>query len=244
MEVFFLIIKLMRIKTIFYILFSLLCIQNLSAQKAKKINIKGTVLGVDKEPISNAMVLIDGEKTNSTTDLKGQYSVKAKGDAAVIMIVTFGNGTFEDSIKGRTQIDFNFSTISVGTANDSEISEGDEAVNSGYQVSKRKYTTTEISKVDGTDQKFRSYSTIYDMIQREVSGVRVTGETIVVGESKNLWGYIYPLLLVDGVEVPSIRDIKPSAVKSIEVLKGTSAAMYGTRGYGGVIMITTKKGNE
>jgi TonB-dependent SusC/RagA subfamily outer membrane receptor len=234
----------MRIRAFFLILLSLLCIQNLSAQKAKKIKISGTVLGVDKEPISNAMILIDGEKTNSITDLKGQYTVKAKGDAAVIMIVTFGNGTFEDSIKGRTQIDFNFSTISVGTANDSEISEGDEAVNSGYNTMKRKYTTTAISKIDGDDPKYRSYSTIYDMIQREVSGVRVNGETIIIGESKNLWGFIYPLLLVDGIEVPSIRDVKPSAVKSIEVLKGSSAAMYGTRGYGGVIMITTKKGNE
>jgi TonB-dependent SusC/RagA subfamily outer membrane receptor len=234
----------MRIRTFIFILFSLLCIQNLSAQKAKKIKITGTVLGVDKEPISNAMVLIDGEKTNSTTDLKGKYSVKAKADAAKIMIVTFGNGTFEDSINGRTEIDFNFSTISVSTAQDAEISAGDEAVNSGYNTQKRKYTTTQIGKIDGTDEKFRTYSTIYDMIQREVSGVRVTGETIVVGESKNMWGYIYPLLLVDGVEVPSISDIKPSAVKSVEVLKGTSAAMYGTRGYGGVIMITTKKGNE
>jgi TonB-dependent starch-binding outer membrane protein SusC len=234
----------MKIRACFLILLSFLLIQNLSAQTAKKIKITGTVLGVDKEPISNAMILIDGEKTNSTTDLKGKYSVKARGDAAKIMIVTFGNGTFEDSIKGRTQIDFNFSTISVGTAQDAELSVGDEAVNSGYNTQKRKYTTTEIGKIDGTDEKFRSYSTIYDMIQREVSGVRVTGETIVVNESKNLWGYIYPLLLVDGVEVPSIRDIKPSAVKSIEVLKGASAAMYGTRGYGGVIMISTKKGNE
>jgi TonB-dependent SusC/RagA subfamily outer membrane receptor len=234
----------MRIRAFFFILLSLLCIQNLSAQKAKKIKITGTVLGVDKEPISNAMILIDGEKTTSTTDLKGQYSVKAKGDAAVIMIVTFGNGTFEDSIKGRTLIDFNFSTISVGTASDTEISEGDEAVNSGYQVTKRKYTTTEISKVDGTDKKFRTYRNIYEMIEREVSGVRVTGETIVVGDSKNLWGYIYPLLIVDGVEVGSISDVKPTAVKSIEVLKGASAAMYGTRAYGGVIMITTKTGTE
>ncbi len=234
----------MRIRAFFLILLSLLCIQNLSAQKAKKIKITGTVLGVDKEPISNAMILIDGEKTNSTTDLKGKYSVKAVADAGTIMIVTFGNGTFEDSIKGRTVIDFNFSTISVGTAMDTEVDEGDEAVNSGYNTQKRKYTTTAISKIDGSDPKYRSYSTIYDMIQREVSGVRVNGETIIIGESKNLWGFIYPLLLVDGIEVPSIRDVKPSAVKSIEVLKGSSAAMYGTRGYGGVIVITTKKGNE
>lgn len=234
----------MRIRTLFLILLSLLCIQNIDAQKAKKIKITGTVLGIDKEPISNAMILIDGEKTNSITDLKGKYSIKTKADAGTIMIVTFGNGTFEDSIKGRTEIDFNFSTISVGTAKDAEISVADEAVNTGYKIEKRKYSTNNISKIDGTDQKYRSYSNIYDMIQREVSGVRVTGETIVVGDSKNLWGYIYPLLLVDGIEVPTISNISPSSVKSIEVLKGSSAAMYGTRGYGGVIMITTKNGTE
>lgn len=225
-------------------LLAVLCIQNTEAQKAKKVKITGTVLGVDKSPIMNAMILIDGEKTNSLTDEKGNYSIKVKQDANVIMIVSFGNGTFEDSIKGRTQIDFNFSTISVGTGKDAELNVGDEAVSSGYSVSKRKYTTTEISKIDGTDKKFRTYSSVYEMIQREVAGVRVTGEDIVIGESKNLWGYIYPLLLVDGVEVNTIRNVSPSSVKSIEVLKGTSAAMYGTRGYGGVIMITTKKGTE
>jgi TonB-dependent SusC/RagA subfamily outer membrane receptor len=234
----------MKIRPILFIFLSVLCIQNIDAQKAKKVKLTGTVVGVDKSPIINAMIMIDGEKTNATTDVNGAYSVKIKPDANVIMIVSFGNGTFEDSIKGRTQIDFNFSTISVETAKNLEVSEGDEAVNSGYNTQKRKYTTTEISKIDGTDKKYRSYSSIYDMIQREVSGVRVTGEDIVIGESKNLWGYIYPLLLVDGIEVTTIRNVSPSSVKSIEVLKGTSAAMYGTRGYGGVIMITTKKGTE
>jgi TonB-dependent SusC/RagA subfamily outer membrane receptor len=234
----------MKIRTFLLILLSVLCIQNIEAQKAKKVKISGTVLGIDKSPIMNAMILVDGEKTNATTDVKGNYSVKVKSDANVIMIVSFGNGTFEDSIKGRTEINFNFSTIGTDVATDAEISKNEEAVNSGYRVEKRKNVATEISKIDGTNPKYRSYSNIYDMIQREVSGVKVMGKTIIVQDAKDFFGPVLPLLLVDGVNVTTIENVSPSSVKSIEVLKGTSAAMYGTRGYGGVIMITTKKGTE
>lgn len=234
----------MRIRIFLLMLLAVLCIQNAEAQKAKKVKITGTVLGIDKSPIMNAMILIDGEKTNSTTDSKGTYSVKVKPDANVIMIVSFGSGTFEDSIKGRTEINFNFSTVGTAVDPDAENSKNDEAVNSGYRVEKRRNTTTEISKIDGTNQKYRSYSNIYDMIQREVSGVRVMGKTIIVQDAKDFFGPVLPLLLVDGVTVTTIENVSPSSVKSIEVLKGTSAAMYGTRGYGGVIMITTKKGTE
>jgi TonB-dependent SusC/RagA subfamily outer membrane receptor len=234
----------MKFRIFLLILLSVLCIQNIEAQKAKKVKITGTVLGIDKSPIMNAMILIDGEKTNATTDAKGNYSLKVKPDANVIMIVSFGNGTFEDSIKGRTEINFNFSTIGTAVATDAENSKNEEAVNTGYRVEKRKNTTTEISKIDGTNQKYRSYSNIYDMIQREVSGVKVMGKTIIVQDAKDFFGPVLPLLLVDGVTVSTIENVSPSSVKSIEVLKGTSAAMYGTRGYGGVIVITTKKGTE
>ncbi len=234
----------MRSKIIFLIIVSLFCFQNNSAQKSKKLTIEGTVLGVDKNPIANAIIMIDNEKSNSVTGPEGKYKIKVKPQAIKIGVFTFGNGLREEDIAGRTKIDFNFSTVAAGAPAEQENSVNDEAVNSGYKVDKRKYVTTEVSKIDGTDKKFASYSTIYDMIQREVSGVQVQGTSIIIQESRNMWGYVAPLLIVDGITVDSIEDIRPSAVKSIDVLKGTSASMYGTRGYGGVILITTKSGDN
>jgi TonB-dependent SusC/RagA subfamily outer membrane receptor len=90
----------------------------------------------------------------------------------------------------------------------------------------------------------RTYTNIYEMLQG-VSGVRVSPEakTINIQASRDILGAVPPLILVDGVpvEMGSLDAIPPSSVAHIEVLKNTAAAMYGSRGYGGVILITTKK---
>ncbi|NSW93251.1 MAG: TonB-dependent receptor plug domain-containing protein, partial [Bacteroidales bacterium] len=66
---------------------------------------------------------------------------------------------------------------------------------------------------------------------------------IIIQESRNIiTGSIPALLIVDGVYVDNIGNIPPAAVESITVLKGTSAAVYGSRGYGGAIVIKTKNG--
>lgn len=235
----------MRIKLFFLILLSVLCFNTISAQKNnKKITITGTVLDVARNPIMNAIIMIDGQKTNSLTDSKGNYKIKVKQNALKIGIFTFGNGIIEEEINGRTRINLNFRTQAIQKLQDQNIAPGEEGVSIGYGYVKKKNLTTDVSKIDGTDKKYASYATIYDMIQREVAGVRISGGSIIIQDSKNLWGSIPALLIVDGVYVNSIGDIPPSTVESIEVLKGSSAAMYGSRGYGGVILIKTKIKND
>lgn len=235
----------MNNKILLVILFSLFCFQISPAQKSKKITITGTVLGVDKKPIANGIIMIDNIKTSSVTDAEGKYSVKIKPDALKIGVFTFGNGVREEDINGRVKVDFNFSTAAAGQpVDDTEIEAGDEAVNTGYRAVKRKDVTTDISRIDGTNKKYASYSSIYDMIQREVSGVKVNGDYIIVQGSATLDGGVPALLVVDGVYVQSIGDISPTSVESIEVLKGSSASMYGSRGFGGVILISTRIKNK
>jgi TonB-dependent SusC/RagA subfamily outer membrane receptor len=94
------------------------------------------------------------------------------------------------------------------------------------------------------DDKYSTYSSISEMIQREVSGVQVWGNDIIIQGSQNLYGYITPLIVVDGVAMEHLPDLPPATVKSIEVLKGTSSAIYGSRANGGVIIIKTKIQSE
>jgi TonB-dependent SusC/RagA subfamily outer membrane receptor len=101
-----------------------------------------------------------------------------------------------------------------------------------------------VNKIDGTNKKYASYHSIGDMIQREVSGARLNGTSVIIQDSKDLFGSVYALIVVDGVYMNELPDIQPAQVKSIEVLKGSSAAMYGSRGYGGVIIIKTKMQND
>ena len=235
----------MRIRLLILILFSVLSINSISAQKSgKKITISGTVVDVANEPIANAIIMIDDKKTNSLTDSQGAYKIKVKSTASRIGIFTFGNGISEQAIDGRTKINFNFTSLSSQQQSVQTNTEGEEGVDVGYGYVKEKNLTNQVNHIDGTNKKYASYATIYDMIQRECTGVRVDGTNIVIQDSKNLWGVIPPLLVVDGVYVQSLGDIQPTIVKSIEVLKGSSAAIYGSRGYGGVIVIKTKIQND
>ena len=235
----------MKIKLILLILLSALCFNNITAQKNnKKIIITGTVLDAAKEPIVNAIVMIDDQKTNSVTDSKGNYKIKVSPSASKIGIFTFGSGTFEDSIKGRTQIDFNFGKTGTQQTTDKDIAPGEQGINVGYGNVKKKNLTTDVNKIDGTNKKYASYSSISDMIQREVSGVRMNGLSVIIQDSKDLFGSVYALIVVDGVYMDELPSIPPTSVKSIDVLKGTAAAIYGSRGYGGVIIIKTKIQNE
>jgi hypothetical protein len=231
----------MKIKLILLITISVISLSSLNAQKNnKKILITGTVMDAEKQPIANAIIMIDDQKTNSVTDASGNYKIKVKPTAYKITIFTFGSGTFEDSIKGRTQIDFNFGTTSNRQSPDKNIAAGDQGVNTGYGLVKKKNVTTDISNIDGTNNKYASYHTISEMIEREVSGVRISGSSVIIQDSKNLFGQIPALIVVDGVYMDALPDFPPMYVKSLQVLKGTSAAIYGSRGYGGAIVIKTK----
>ena len=235
----------MKTKLFLTILLSVFVFGSLPAQKnSKKITISGTVLDAAQSPIVNAIIMIDGQKTNSLTDAKGAFKIKVKPDALKIGVFTFGSGIKEEDINGRTEINFNFGTVSSQTPTDQAITPGDEATDVGYGVVKKKNVTNQVNKIDGTNKKYASYSSISDMIQREVSGVKISNGTIIIQDSKNLWGSIPALIVIDGVYVDGIPDIAPIQVKSIEVLKGSSAAMYGSRGYGGVIVIKTKIQND
>ena len=212
----------------------------LSAQKAnKKVTISGTVHDVNGNPMANAILMVDGNKTNVLTDAEGNYKIKVKPYARNIGVVAFGSGVIEEEIAERTEINFYFSSkvVEIEAVTVKEKPE-QEVVSTGYDKIERKNMTTSIGKVDGARDK-RTYSTIYEMLQT-VPGVKVVGHSVVIQDARNLQGSVEPLFVVDGVPVNSIDDIVPSTVESIDVLKGTAAAIYGSRAFGGAIIIKRK----
>jgi TonB-dependent SusC/RagA subfamily outer membrane receptor len=260
----------MRIKLFFIILFSFFCINSISGKSNnKKITITGSVLDVDKRPIVNAIIMIDNQKTNSRTDSYGKYKIKVKPNANRIGIFTYYNGYFEEEIGGRTRIDIRFRSVSLNQGSDwdiapgepgengrrennsyyshmglhgKNITTGEESVNVGYAHIKKKYLTTDITFIDVTNKKFASYSSVYDIIQREASGVMVSGKKIIIQGAGNMFGSVGPLVIIDGVfgDSSDLDYISPLTVESISILKGASAAIYGSRGFGGAIIIQTR----
>jgi TonB-dependent SusC/RagA subfamily outer membrane receptor len=232
----------MKIKLFFLVLLSALCINNISAQKdKKKITITGTVLDVTNQPVVNAIIMIDDKKTSSTTDTKGNFKIKVKHNAEKIGIFTFGNGIYEEAINGRTRINLTLSTkVSLKEVNKNNT-DNEEEINVGYGTVKRKNLTYRVAKTGAMNNKYATYNSIYDLMRGELAGegVRVDpGNNIIIEGVNTILGSTDPLIVVDGIITNSIDYIQPQMVKSIEVLKGASASVYGSRGTNGVILIT------
>ena len=234
----------LRINSLFTVILLLLFSSGLTAQKSKTgTTITGTVTDASLYPVANAIVLIDGQKSNALTNSDGRYKVRVKKDASMIGILTSDIGFMEIPIDGMTRINFQFSNkvpiYSDFLKNDS----CGEEVNIGYNSIKKKHLTSQIKKINGTASNEVPYSNIYEMIEDNVAGVRVNGTDIVIPSSQYYINPVPPLLVVDGTSVSSLSGIPPSIVESISVLKSAAATIFGTRGYGGAIIVTTKPGH-
>lgn len=124
---------------------------------------------------------------------------------------------------------------------------GNETVYDGYTHVSKESNAHSISTVKKSKHENRNYETIYDMLIGEVAGVRVdmtgTNSANVYIRGKNsMNGSSQPLFIVDGTEVADISYLNPNDVDRIDVLKDSSAAIYGVRGANGVIVISTKHG--
>lgn len=121
----------------------------------------------------------------------------------------------------------------------------DEEINIGYGTVKRRHLTSSVSKVSAEENQMGAYSNIAEYLMGKVPGLTVYQEgdsyKYMIRGISTLYGSTDPLFIVDGVEVDNIDTINPREVRSVEVLKDGAAAIYGTRGANGVIMITTKR---
>ena len=115
----------------------------------------------------------------------------------------------------------------------------DEEVNVGYGTVKKSELSQSVSTVK--NEKDIYYRDIYDYLEGRVAGVMVTTDKrILVRGAGTVNGSTDPLILVDGAEMQDISALNPYDIKSVDVLKGSSTAIYGVRGANGVILITMK----
>ena len=235
----------MKPKILFFFFFAFVTISLSSGQKNNiKVTITGIVVDVNQNPVPDAVITINGNKSNIATDRKGFYKIKVKSSTEKVGIFTSSPLVIEEAVNGRMTINFTLDATTVNQIASQHSAPGEEEVNTGYGTAKRKNLTTSIDKIDGTRQKYASYQTIFDMIRGEVPGVQVNGRSIIIRSPSSINLSSEPLFVVDGVPVSSIDDIQPLMVKSIEILKGSAASIYGVRGANGVILITLLTGKD
>jgi len=218
----------------------LLGIPDLHAQKpGKRFTVSGIVVDANNNPVSGAYILINNKNTDVQTDAKGFYRIKVRPSDTLITAFIMNGGLKEELINGRTTINFKLSGVVSTVASKPEINkDNDQEYNIGYGTVKKKEMTTSVGKINGTNKKYASYTNIYEMIKGEVPGVHVAGKKITIQGPTSLNLSTDPLIIVNGIETNNLDDISPLQVKSIEVLKGAAASIYGSRGANGVIIIT------
>ena len=216
----------------------LICISQLTfGQKTNKgsdkpVTITGKVFNQNHDPVAGAVMYIDNIKTSYVTKDDGSYKIKVSPSAVNIEVRSSQFGNSETPINGQTSINFTLN----GTIGEVS-SPGDTVKEAGVTGSGKKAVRSKAKKMN-------TYNDIYQMIRAEVSGVVVSGKSVQIQQGHSFFGSGTPLFVVNGVIVNSIDEVNPVEVKSIKVLKGSEAAIYGVRGSNGVISITLKNGSE
>jgi len=229
----------MKTRLFLLLLLSIIAFFDVSAQKSnKKIKITGRVTDLYSSPVSGALIMIDGNTTGVKTNYKGNYKIKVHLSAKEIGVFTTVTGVKEEPIDGRTVVDFNLDKIItvVQDAGTGDVSE--DVVNAGYGTARKGDLSKPVTKSDVSGKEYSSFSSIYDVL-RTVPDVMVSGTNVTI-RGVGTTGSRDPLFVVNGVTVRSISTINPSTVKSIEVLKGSAASVYGLQGANGVILIQLK----
>lgn len=213
-------------------------------KKEKMVTVTGSVSDTTLSPIHGALIVVDGQDTGVTTGKNGTFKLKVSTDAMSIGAYTENFGSALTLIEGQNKITLVLDGSQAIKNFVPRWSEGDMDVEIGYGTAKKRNLTTDIGYIDAQDDSNASYTNIYDMMRGKVPGVQVTGNKITIRGINSINSGTDPLFVVDGIVVNSIDDISPRQVKSITVLKGSDAAIYGSRGAGGVIMITMVGANR
>jgi TonB-dependent SusC/RagA subfamily outer membrane receptor len=204
----------------------------------KMITVTGEVTDTTMAPVSGALIVVDWESSGATSRSNGTFRIKVRPETKTVGVYTSNLGSAITAYDGQTSLNFVLDGKEALRNFTPPESERDREINIGYATVKRKDLTTDVGYIDGQDEANKGYTNIYDMIRGKVPGVSVVGNSIVIRGVNSVNASSDPLLIVDGVTVSSIDNISPSMVKSISVLKGPDAAIYGSRGANGVLLIT------
>ena len=203
-----------------------------------EVTIKGVVKDANGEAIIGASVIEKGNAKNGTvTDLDGNYTLKVKRGAT--LTISYIGYISQETKGGNIILEEDLKSLS-------------EVVVIGYGTQKKADVTSAVVSVKAEDFTKGNFNDAGDLIKGKVAGLTITkpsGDPGAVTQISlrgiaTVSGNAQPLVLVDGVP-GSLSSVPPENIASIDVLKDASAAaIYGTRGAGGVIIITTKTGQR
>lgn len=210
--------------------------------------IKGKVIDERGESLPGVTVVVKGTSMGTTTDIDGNYILHNIPGSPVIIFSFVGMYAQEITVGNRTTINITMKeeTISLG-----------EVVAVGYGVQRKESVVGAISQASSKELTRKGYASDFKQAlagqlpglvtitsSGEPGGVKGESATSIFIRGQNTWNGGQPLILVDGVE-RDMSNVDVNEVQSISILKDASAtAVFGVKGANGVILITTKRGEE
>jgi len=193
-------------------------------------------------PLPGATVQVKGTSIGVSTDFDGNFTIQA--DATDVLMVSFvGFSSQEIAVGDQDQI-----TVTLIADNELE-----EVVVTGYGSQKQKEITSAVVQVTAEEFNKGPINNAAQLLQGKVAGLSIYNKggnpnasaTIRLRGLSTVGANISPLVVVDGVVGASLDNVDPNDIESINVLKdGSAAAIYGSRGSSGVIIVTTKGGKS
>ena len=209
---------------------------------AQNKQVSGTVTDTKGAPVIGATVVVDGTTIGTSTDALGQYTLEAPADG-VLAVSSIGYSEQKIAINGKTLVNVVLAE-SAHALDDVIVTAYGEAKREAFSGSAVMVKTEEIVKSQHTNA--------IDALNGKVPGLQImnaTGQpgsaspTVIIRGISSIEAGKQPLIIVDGMSFAgSMNDINPADIESMSVLKdAAAAALYGSRGANGVIMITTKR---
>lgn len=227
---------------IFALFIGLMCLSLMSY--AQGVGVTGTVTsGDNSEGLPGVNVVEIGTTNGTITDLDGNYSLTVSEEGK-ISFSSVGFVTQEVEVGNQTSIN----VVMVA-----DITSLDELVVVGYGTVKKKDLTGAVSQVDASKIAHQSPNSITDVLRSNIPGLNIGFSNSPKGVSQieirgktTLNAGASPLVVLDGmIYNGDLADINPQDVDKVDVMKdASSAAIYGSRGSNGVILITTKRGTS
>ena len=209
---------------------------------AQNKTISGTVRDDRSEPLPGATLVVAGSNAYAITDSNGKFSLSAsQGQEITVSYLGFDDYIF--TVTGTSQYNINMRP--------SEATMLNESVAIGYGTTTKKEVTGSVTSLRSEDFDRGAYNSPAGMLQGKVAGLQITNPNggdpngsfeILLRGTNTLSAGQGPLIIIDGVVDADLSTINFQEVETIDVLKdGSAAAIYGTRGTNGVIIITTKR---
>jgi len=224
--------------------FLLLFLLGVSFASAQERTVKGKVTAEGEGSLPGANIVLQGTTTGTLSDIDGNFSLKVPGPSAVLVFSSVGY--VSQTITVGSQTEFNVVLVA-------DVQSLQEVVVVGYGTQKRNEITSSVVSVKAEDFNKGNVAKAEQLIQGKVSGLSISrpggnpneGYNIRLRGLSTIGANSQPLIVIDGIIGGSLDNVDPNDIESINVLKdGSGAAIYGTRGSSGVILVTTKKGSR